>query len=425
MAFLEKSIATPLIGVQSSVCSTHGLPLPKTVPVPTYLQQGEKCKAHKRKFHDIFLNYRVKCEGMQGKRSWEEHSGGVVEQVYRALATKKTKRGKPIYVFWDKTCLNDGQNWEMGFEQGIKNSQVIVLLMSNTTMQGILSNAAQHQDNVLIEYESALLLNKLYNKPVFPVFLAEYKEDSHELVPFSFSHSFPDVLHKRDQSSQLFIDSLSHSIPDIAKSFLGSIKQTMSEIFKLQGKFMPKRTEDENDLRELVSGILALLETSQPAYNHPLLSLLSSTQPPLSTKPPTPNQPAVTTTASKAILYGGRAVTLTPNPPNGPALVLAPLGVNDLNQQWILPTTPNGNISCVNPNYANYVWDVRGGKKDEGAKVILFPKTNNPNQQWHVSVDGVITSASAAGFSVAHNSSVFLYMTYITPADKATITATE
>jgi hypothetical protein len=48
-------------------------------------------------------------------------------------------------------------------------------------------------------YESALLLNKLFDVPVFPVFLAELQEDKDhrmESVPFSFSHNFPEGKHK-------------------------------------------------------------------------------------------------------------------------------------------------------------------------------------------------------------------------------------
>ena len=44
---------------------------------------------------------------------------------------QKTKTGNPIFVFWDKKCLNDGYNWEQGFACGLRNSQIILLLISN------------------------------------------------------------------------------------------------------------------------------------------------------------------------------------------------------------------------------------------------------------------------------------------------------
>jgi hypothetical protein len=62
----------------------------------------------------------------------QEPEGGVVEHLYKSLAVQKTKRGKSIFVFWDKQCLNDGQNWQSGFIHGLQQSQVIILLLSNS-----------------------------------------------------------------------------------------------------------------------------------------------------------------------------------------------------------------------------------------------------------------------------------------------------
>ena len=56
-------------------------------------------------------------------------------------------------------------------------------------------------------YESALLLNKIYDVPVFPVFLAEMKAED-QFVRFELNHEFPDVVHKRNYSTQIFVDSL-------------------------------------------------------------------------------------------------------------------------------------------------------------------------------------------------------------------------
>jgi len=98
----------------------------------------------------------------------QEPAGGVVEQLFSTLAIKRTKNGSPIFVFWDAKCLNDGRNWEEGFIHGLQQSQAIILLISHTVyffftpffvyiflfqaMQGIISNAPNQQDNVLVEY---------------------------------------------------------------------------------------------------------------------------------------------------------------------------------------------------------------------------------------------------------------------------------
>ena len=42
---------------------------------------------------------------------------------------------------------------------------------------------------------------------MFPVFLAEMKAEA-DFVRFELNHEFPDVVHKRDYSTQIFMDSL-------------------------------------------------------------------------------------------------------------------------------------------------------------------------------------------------------------------------
>lgn len=54
----------------------------------------------------------------------------MIQAVYDRLAVKKKKTGSPLYIFWDKKCLNFGQDWEKGFLRGLTKSQVIVLLLS-------------------------------------------------------------------------------------------------------------------------------------------------------------------------------------------------------------------------------------------------------------------------------------------------------
>lgn len=111
--------------------------------------EGEDCWSHGVSKHDFFLNYRVALEGKQtpGSKVYEftsslvteikflslfkEPSFGVVQIIYDRLAVKKTKSGIPIFVFWDKKCLNYGANWESGFLSGLKTAKVIILLISN------------------------------------------------------------------------------------------------------------------------------------------------------------------------------------------------------------------------------------------------------------------------------------------------------
>jgi len=188
----------------------------------------------------------------------------VVEKMFKYLAVKKDKQGNAFYVFWDKQCLNDGQNWESGFIHGIQNSQVIVLLISNSTVNEIVTKAAQQQDNVLIEYECALLLNKIYEVPVFPVFLAELGQ-GHIPSKFDFKTQFPDVPHCRNEVAQRYVGNLRLHVPEFERSFLQSIKKTMAEIFKLNGAFLPHRMENDEEVHRVIDRILAIAENSIPA----------------------------------------------------------------------------------------------------------------------------------------------------------------
>jgi len=47
------------------------------------------------------------------------------------MAPHKMKDGNDMHIFWDKQCLNVGQDWEDGFLHGITSSSVIILLLSN------------------------------------------------------------------------------------------------------------------------------------------------------------------------------------------------------------------------------------------------------------------------------------------------------
>jgi hypothetical protein len=56
---------------------------------------------------------------------------GMVQMIFEKLATTRQKNRTSTFTFWDKKCLNYGQDWEKGFLCGLQNSQVIILLISN------------------------------------------------------------------------------------------------------------------------------------------------------------------------------------------------------------------------------------------------------------------------------------------------------
>lgn len=50
------------------------------------------------------------------------------------MAPKKKKNGDEVFTFWDKQCLNYGQDWQLGFLHGLKNAKVILLLISEKVL---------------------------------------------------------------------------------------------------------------------------------------------------------------------------------------------------------------------------------------------------------------------------------------------------
>lgn len=63
-------------------------------------------------------------------RAPKEAEFGLVEVIYLKLAATKKPDGQSVFVFWDKKCLNYGQNWENGFLHGLQSAKVILLLLS-------------------------------------------------------------------------------------------------------------------------------------------------------------------------------------------------------------------------------------------------------------------------------------------------------
>jgi hypothetical protein len=61
------------------------------------------------------------------------------------------------------------------------------------------TNAPNKQDNVLIDYECALIKNRLDGTPVVTVYVAE-KDQNNSYRSINFGMQFPDVEHCRSKS---------------------------------------------------------------------------------------------------------------------------------------------------------------------------------------------------------------------------------
>ena len=154
-----------------------------------------KCKSHESLFHDVFIPYRV----------WSDKDLSLKLALHLDRQAKEGGRGDTLRVFLDRHCLNDGEDWEMGFLYGLQYAAVTVLLVSGKALQGIMQ-ADQRQDNVLLEYEYAIKGEQEGHKIVLPLFV-----NNDDFSPFVF----PDL--------SLFPEG-KHNSP---KTLFSSVRETM------------------------------------------------------------------------------------------------------------------------------------------------------------------------------------------------------
>ena len=112
--------------------------------------------------YDVFLSYRVNSDFCHCK------------VIYEML----TEKG--LRVWWDKTCLRAGVDWEEGFCEGLIKSKAFAPLLSRSgleSFEGLTESSSC--DNVLLEYRLALELQS-FNllEAVFPVFIGDSSADS-------------------------------------------------------------------------------------------------------------------------------------------------------------------------------------------------------------------------------------------------------
>jgi hypothetical protein len=72
-----------------------------------------------------------------------------VQALHGSLATHK-RNEEPIHIYLDTLCLCDGQDWEIGFMNGLYKSNVIVIMLSEAGLERTLK-AHELADNQFVE----------------------------------------------------------------------------------------------------------------------------------------------------------------------------------------------------------------------------------------------------------------------------------
>ncbi|KAJ3240457.1 hypothetical protein HDU78_002306, partial [Chytriomyces hyalinus] len=151
------------------------------------------------------------------------------------LSTKRdgisTDLGKEK-VFLDRECLIMGEDWRDGFVEGLKRSQVIILLISEGCLKRM-KQSDQYQDNVLLEWETALMAERASKCRIFPVYLNSCRKD---IDPMSYPSVRPKTVYGRNSCSlsaqtilteilklEDFFEYDGHDISDLVKASLQAV----------------------------------------------------------------------------------------------------------------------------------------------------------------------------------------------------------
>jgi len=139
-------------------------------------------------------------------------------KLFLSLSAEKKSDGREIIPYLDQQCLNDGEDWELGFLYGLQGAAVCLLVISDDGLKRI-EGADGYQDNVLLEYEKALEKMEHDEVIVLPLLIGK-TVDGGLYKKFS---NFPGTQYpeKKHASAKSTTDS--------------TIRETMQKLFKLQG----------------------------------------------------------------------------------------------------------------------------------------------------------------------------------------------
>eukprot|EP00736_Rhodelphis_marinus_P009817 Rmarinus@m.27117 len=156
-----------------------------------------------KSFH-VFINYRVNTDA------------AMAEKICDKLQLLDVERNVRLRCFLDKQNIRDGHDWRVEFIEGLKGSCLFLPIITARALEPITNlTSPSTEDNVLLEYETALKMREEGSIEILPLFVGEVNNGSYSKFN-GFGMPFP----------------------DFPRSCGKSAKETMSELFQIQGIFV-------------------------------------------------------------------------------------------------------------------------------------------------------------------------------------------
>ncbi|KAI9205553.1 uncharacterized protein BJ171DRAFT_500760 [Polychytrium aggregatum] len=205
--------------------------------------------------HDFFMSYRVRND----------------KESVRALYCAMMAKPHSYHIYFDELCLNNGQDWEIGFINGLKRSKVILLFVSEGGLERM-KLAHEQPDNLLLEWELSLDLENAIVQPILIDQIVQIDDETYSKPFFPLLSEFPDKMPIHPRSSRK--KTIRRILEDLMKkqavklSYSGGARQLVSSVLELRAKLQHACESKTTEKPAIQSLMLTAKEETQ------LLSLL-------------------------------------------------------------------------------------------------------------------------------------------------------
>ena len=186
-----------------------------------------KCRKHEISIHDVFISYRRNPDKDIAFALW----------THLSLSERTPKPN----VFLDSECLNHGEDWYVGFQQGLVRSRVVVLVISAECLERI-KTAHEQEDNVLLEWEQAIATSHTGSLVVCPLFVGNA-----DGTPFRFP-PLEQFANEKPQRSRPALHTSDN--PHLAR--YPTVRETVQNVFAINGPRLGRHDDCKSCVYDII-----------------------------------------------------------------------------------------------------------------------------------------------------------------------------